>query len=132
MYLYRRDGWGKVITSVEAEKLLAMPCFYILAGQARPMFPMTTRAYPSPFVLVQMQGQQIREKDHHSFGWVTVDATQWERAVAPVLNDPEWDVRLPLFKSALRTGRIEKHVAEVGAALKASFEEAGYGPPQED
>lgn len=121
-----RQGPGRLYSAQEAELLLPYPCFYVLTGSVVPVFPGTLPSNPSPLVTLIRTGLKVREKDTHRFP-MFINADQWHTAVVPVLIDEQWEIKTPLFKRVLETGRIENELALIGSALRQSFISAGYG-----
>lgn len=120
-----RYGFVRNLTPEEAAEQLAIPVFHILTGLASPVFPGSTHSGPSPVVKIQIGGRpnyRLTDKQYV----VSVNAAQWMNAVIPVLEDERWKVQAPLMKTALYNGRFNDQLALIGAALRASFVEAGY------
>lgn len=120
---------SRVLSSNEAAEVLALPCYLILSGYARPYFPTTTRSHPSTTVVVLPDGAGssgtvrpgIRPAEVLP---VSVDGGQWGRCVVPVLRS---DALSPENPATWSLPSLEV-VALVGRALGASFESGGYGP----
>ena len=122
-----RSGPGTYLTSLEAQEQLTLPVVYILAGKAFPVFPKTSGSRPSPFVIIQVKSRMANLDAPLGFP-ITVNGEQWRNAVVPVIEDERWRPREPLFARAIQDGRIKQFLDEVGAALRFSFQQAGYGP----
>lgn len=120
-----------LLTPIEAEQQLAIPCVLILAKVAQPVFPIGNRGAPSLSVLIQ------RVKDYDvgdlpltaSMLPMMVDWRQWRTAVVPVLEDEVWKTTNPITTGLLRAhGGADRLVDLMGRALKDSFISAGWGP----
>jgi len=116
-----------LLSPSQAEEQLPIPCLLILQGVAQPIFSIRDRGFPSPVVLisrVRACGQDVPS--------VTlpfpVDGRQWRTAVVPVLEDETWRVGQPLMSSLLETGGEGEYLRLLGAALRKSFSDAGWGP----
>ena len=122
-----RFGYGAILTATQAEEQLALPVFYILAGKAIPVFPGTGLTGPSLYVrIVRTKEGRVGFYDSPAAFKVTVFWEQWRDAVLPVLQSTQWKVREPLFVRAIETGRTSNMVALIGAALRLSFQAAGF------
>jgi len=120
---------ARVLCSTEAAEVLALPCYLILSGYARPYFPTSTRTHPSRSVVVLPDGEGssgnvppgVRPCDVLP---VSVDGEQWRRCVVPVLRSDS------LSRDNLATWSFPSSevVTLVGRAIGSSFEEGGYGP----
>lgn len=119
-----RLGRGQFLTPEDAERVLAVPCFYILAGRAQPVFPHTSISGPSAYVRIIRLGVVLPR--YHARLPVDVESGQWHKAVLPVLRDERWEVRQPLMKRALADGGIDYYINLIGADLRVSFTNAGY------
>lgn len=123
-----RLGPGRLLTPEQAEEQLAGPVFYLLAGFAQPVFPQSTLTAPSPFVLIQrIKGVPWTLEIAPRFP-VSVNGKQWRTAVVPVLESPGYQKNTVMFRSALQNGNYRDLLAQIGASLRQSFLDAGYGP----
>ena len=116
----------KILSPAEAEAQLRGPCALILAGVAQPVFSVGFRGAPSPVVFVvgvRPPGPNMPQVPLP----VSVEGGQWQAAVVPVLQDDRWSLSHPLARS-LVGGGWDEFVRLVGAALRVSFVNAGYGP----
>jgi len=120
---------ARILCSVEAAEVLALPCYLILYGYAKPYFPTSTRSHPSNVVVVLPDGigasgtvrPGIRPYDVLP---VSVDGEQWKRCVVPVLRSDA------LTRDNLATWSLpsDEIITLVGRAIGSSFESGGYGP----
>ena len=121
---------GGNLTPKQAKEMLALPVYAVLRGQAVPIFPGTSLAGPSGLVGIFKKpgfscsilpaGKTMRLP-------VWVNDRQWERAVVPVLQDPQWQNTNLLF-TGLAVNNLNVVVDAIGTALALSFNAAGYGP----
>ena len=123
-----RLGPAALLTPAQAEEQLPGPVFYLLAGFARPVFPQSTPCAPSPFVLIEKHQEAPGSLMIAPRFPVSVNADQWREAVVPVLEDPRFQVTTPIVQAALIVGGERGLLREIGAALRQSFVDAGYGP----
>jgi hypothetical protein len=114
---------GETYSAKQIADLLCIPCVYLLAGKGQAIFPNTTRAAPSSWVMVVRHGNLSGLPDFPRSG-VTVSWRQWRDVVVPVLEDPRWDPRLNIW-----TGDFIRLKEMVCLALRQSGEAAGYGDP---
>lgn len=119
------------VPDVRFLKELATACFYILAGQADPVFPGSTVAAPSRNVLVVRSasgGDLIRAGDKSLFD-LEVDWVYWQEAVVPVLNDPRFNLTNPINQDRARLENGSLFIRDIEFALVESFREQGFLPP---
>lgn len=136
---YLRVGWSeadviptppaRTLCSIEAAERLALPCYLILSGYAKPFFPTTTRTHPSRVVVVLPDGAGSADAvppglRPASVLPVSVEGEQWRRCVVPVLKSDA------LSPDNLATWSLpsEDVIVLVGRAIGSSFEAGGYGP----
>jgi hypothetical protein len=120
---------SRILSSIEAAEVLALPCYLILSGYARPYFPTTTRSHPSRVVVVLPDGDGsagvvrsgVRPAEVLP---VSVDGEQWNRCVVPVLRSDALTRDNPATWS-LPSWEV---IVLVGRAIGSSFAVAGYGP----
>jgi hypothetical protein len=126
----RQGSVGGNLTPKQAKDLLAVPVYALLNGSAVPIFPGTSLSGPSGLVGI------FRKPGYGCRGLPTgkatafpcwVNGTQWERAVVPVLADPQWLSTNLLFQQ-LASNNLSYLVNAIGEALAQSFHDAGYGP----
>jgi len=124
--LSRGNVSARLLSDSEAGPLLAAPVFLVLTGVAEPVFASSTRAAPSPSVLI------LRTKpDLYGIGAglpVAVLERQWHLAVVPVLKDQRWNPDNPLMASLIATGPGAV-ISLLSRAISQSFRDAGWGPP---
>jgi len=118
-----RRGPAKVITAEEAREKLAIPCYYLIAGKAGPLFPTSSTPAPTTVVWLVPSKRCLQPP----FPPVPIPLEQWREAVLPVVQSEEWDSRAPLIREAIRAGRLSQEVEFLGEDLYRSFTEAGYG-----
>lgn len=126
----RQGSVGGNLTPKQARDLLAVPVYALLNGAAVPIFPGTSLSGPSGLVGIFRKpgysGRSFASGKATSFPcWV--NGTQWERAVVPVLEDPQWLATNLLFQQ-ISSHNLNYLVDAIGEALAQSFHAAGYGP----
>jgi hypothetical protein len=120
---------ARILSSVEAAEVLALPCYLILSGYARPYFPTSTRTHPSRDVVVLPDGEGssgtvppgVRPSTVLP---VSVEGEQWRRCIVPVLKSDALSRENPATWSLPSLEVLDL----VGRAIGASFEVGGYGP----
>jgi len=126
----RQGSKGGNFTPTQAKKLLALPVYAVLRGQAVPIFPGTSLAAPSGLVGIFMKPGSSCRGLPGGRGIVLpvwLNDRQWERAVLPVLQDPRWSNSNPTFVQTASVN-FPSVVDMIGNELAASFHAAGYGP----
>jgi len=121
---------GGNFTPEQARRLLALPVFAILRGDAVPIFPGTSLAAPSGLVGVFRKPGTTCATIPVGRGLVLpvwLNDRQWERAVVPVLIDPRFQGSNLMFQ-ATASNNLSYLVQAIGNELALSFHEAGYGP----
>jgi len=120
----------RILSPVEAETELAVPCWLILAGVAQPVFPNRDRGTPSPVVLISRVKNRLPSNfDLPQTGLpYPVDWRQWRTAVVPVLENQMWSPVNPVTAASITTGSSQEIISLLGRALNASFVAAGWGP----
>ena len=118
-------------------KGLATGVLYIFLDRGHPIFPNSTSAHPSSFVLVERSPNAlIRDGDAVYFPF-SVPWDVWQYAVVPVLKDPDNQIR-PQFRESLvnyvklawlQTGQYDRALLEIEGALQRSLQRAGFLPP---
>lgn len=121
-------GNTRLLTPDEAKAVLAIPCLRILVGDAQPVFPTRNRGNWSPLVCIFPI--RLSTSGPVTTYPVVVDGRQWERAVVPVLLDPQWQVSNSVIRTALTGGQQQWLLDAFGNAIRASFQAAGYGPAE--
>ena len=106
---------------------LAIGCLYLLTGKAMLHFPGTGRDGPSKRVLVDRNASEPLFPGQRGYFPFYVAWNKWEKAVVPVLQDPNFDMRLPKNKSLLRNdpGRLIKYLED---ALTKTFRQERFIP----
>ena len=126
----QQGGRGGNYTPAQAKKILALPVYAVLQGQAVPIFPGTSLASQSGLVGVfRTPGKSCKSLAAGKTMVLPVwlNDKQWETAVVPVLQDPRWQSSNLTFQ-AIASGNLTLLVGAIGDALALSFHEAGYGP----
>lgn len=120
---------GANMTPKQAKKVLTLPVYAILTGQAHPEFTGSNLASPSKTVTIRANSVGCAATPlGKGLGLpCTVDGTQWETAVLPVLQSPIWNASNPIF-SAVSTSNWSYMLETLGNAIAQSFSDAGYGP----
>lgn len=110
---------------------LATACFYILAGQATPVFPNSTVAAPSRIVRVvrTFSGRSLIRAGEKSLFDLEIDWIYWNDAVVPVLEDIRFDLTNPLNQSRAKIESGGIFIRDIEFALVESFREQGFLPP---
>ena len=124
-----RLGPAALISPQQAEDRLSGPVLYLLAGFVRAVFPQSSNSAPSPFVYIQPVRNAPWSLEIAPRFPVSINSKQWHLAVVPVLEDPRWQFNSTMIKRSLESGNQREVLQQVGAALRQSFEAAGYGPP---
>ena len=124
-----RLGPARLLTPEEAETQLAGPAFLLLAGIAQPVFPESSVAAPSSFVIIQRVRPSPRPFLPAIQLPVSINYEQWRDAVIPVLENPTFQVQSTVVRGALVADSGNEVVRQIGRALYQSFTDAGYGPP---
>lgn len=120
---------SRVLSSNEASTTLALPCFLILSGYARPYFPTTTRSHPSTTVVIIPDGVGASGvvppgvKPSNVLP-VPVDGGQWRRCVVPVLESDA----LKRDNPATWSLPSQEIIILLERAIGSSFQSGGYGP----
>lgn len=130
----RQGSKGGNLTPEQARKILALPVYAVLRGQAVPIFPTTNLASTSGLVgIFRKPGGSCRNLlDGKTMVLpVWVNDRQWERAVVPVLLDPRFTNSNPTFVQTSSVA-LNSVVDMIGDVLAVSFHEAGYGPLPDD
>jgi len=128
-----RGGTGKTggnLTPNEAKRMLTLPVYAILTGQAHPEYTGSNVASPSKLVVIRANSGGARTKDPFGKGLglpCSVNGKQWNTAVRPVLEDPRWNASNAIF-TAVATSNWSYFLESLGNALAQSFSDAGYGP----
>jgi hypothetical protein len=106
---------------------LAVGCLYLLTGRAMLHFPGTARDGPSKRVMVDRNASEPLFPGQRGYFPFYVPWNKWNKAVVPVLQDPNFDMSLPKNKSLLRTdpGRLIKYL---GDALTETFRQERFIP----
>lgn len=115
---------GYKLTAEQAEKILAAPVYYALRGHAQITFPHTSRSAPSPTVLFTWSSGGLKGV-RESFKPLVMDGEQYRLAVLPVLENESYHPGKPI-NAACSENQIKEAIGNVGKALRASFEAAGY------
>jgi hypothetical protein len=111
----------QLLTPDEAKVILTEPCLRILVGDAQAIFLPRNRGKPSPWVwIIPIRGNRQPT--------VFVGRDQWEKAVVPVLLDPQWSTSSSLIKEALSGGQLAWLLEVFGNVLRQSFLDQGFGP----
>lgn len=133
--MQNRFGPGRNRTPLEAKRDLPPALLMVLLDAARLDFGTGTNSSPARLVYVRKSTRTSNWSRSIKFfgavldtGPLVVNRKQWDTAVAPVLSDPIWDMSLPINRVKLLTGRVHEILDDLGHALMASFEKAGYGP----
>lgn len=106
---------------------LAVGCLYLLAGRAMLHFPGTARDGPSKRVVVDRNASEPFLPGHRGYFPFYVSWDRWDKAVVPVLHDPNFDLSLPKNKSLLRNdpGRLLRYLED---ALTETFRQERFIP----
>lgn len=112
-------GRPNLLTPDEAKVILTDPLLGILRGVNQAIFSQRNQSNYSPYVLIM----PIRQSQNNTVP-VYVEGMQWESAVVPVLQDPQWQSNLIKQSNPVQDQWVRNLF---GDALKASFEAAGYG-----
>lgn len=126
----RQGSLGGNYTPAQARKILALPVYALLRGNAVPIFPGTSLAAQSGLVgIFRTPGNSCRTLPNGVTMVlpVWVNDKQWETAVVPVLLDPRWSDTNLLFQT-MASNNLNLVVQSIGNALAVSFHDAGYGP----
>lgn len=134
-----RVGLGKNRTPQEARRELPLPCLLVLLDAANLDFGLSTVGFPAELVFIRKSTRSRRQVEAIpgldyalDANFIAINQKQWDRAVAPVLERPEFDMRTSLNRSLLNNGGVSQILSALGFALEASFVEAGYGPASSD
>lgn len=120
---------SRVLSSNEAAGILALPCYLVLSGYAKPFFPTSTRSHPSTTVVVLPDGDGASGTvppgiKPYAVLPVSVDGEQWRRCIVPVLKS---DALSPDNRATWSLPSAEV-VELIGRAIGSSFQSGGYGP----
>ena len=120
-----RGAFHGNLTAAEAETVLALPVFHVLAGHAFLSFPGSTVSRPSRFVEIKMGS---RYTNLFAGFPVRVNLNQYRKAVLPVLRDPSNDTLRPINLADIQEGHPirERYLERLGQRLRQSFEAAGF------
>lgn len=113
-------GRPNLLTPDEAKVILTDPLLGILRGENQPIFSQRNQSNYSAYVLI-LPVRRVESGLQHP---LYVEGLQWERAVLPVLQDPQWQSNLIKQSSSPQYSWVRELF---GDNLKASFQAAGYG-----
>jgi hypothetical protein len=131
---HRRYGLGRNRTPQEARRELPIPCLLVLLDVARLDFGLSTIPAPADRVFIRASTRTESASSILNLPYrlqdnvVAINGSQWDCAVAPVLERPDFDMTTPLNQSLLATGRVGEILSALGYALEQSFIDCGYGP----
>ena len=85
-----RGGVAPIRTAEELSTLLPIPLYLIVSGLAKPVYPQTSRAHPSPAVGVIAVETLPKSLKPTMSGVlpIWIHWTQWQDVVVPVMADP--------------------------------------------
>lgn len=125
----RHGAVGGNLTPQQAKKLLTLPLYAIISGQAHAEFRGSNLASPGETVaIVPNFGRCAIDPGGRGFGLgIQVNCKQWLTAVVPVLQSQQFTPGSP---SVIFTGgqNWNYYLEALGNALAQSFSDAGYGP----
>ena len=128
----RRARYGAVggnLTPQQAKKLLTLPLYAIVTGQAHPEFLGSNLASPGRTVkIVANTGRCANSPDGRAFGLgIQVNCKQWLTAVVPVLQSQQFTPGSP-SAAFVAPNNWNYYLEALGNAIAQSFSDAGYGP----
>lgn len=113
----------RILSSIEAEKELPIPCLLILMGIAQPIFTDRDRSKPSSVVMIsRVKGKQIPIGIPVTLPY-SIDWKQWNRAVIPIIEDERWRPDNPVMIGLDTT----EYLSLLGSAIRQSFIDEGWG-----
>lgn len=111
-------------------KNLAVGCFYILRGQAEPLFPFAVVGSPSKTVRVVRTALRLRRPGDEAYFPIHVDWKIWNNAVVPILEDERFQFEHKVVSDYWMSSedKIAQFIKNLEEALVESFQEKGYLP----
>ena len=128
----RRGRHGVVggnLTPQQAKKLLTLPLYALISGQAHAEFRGSNLASSGSMVaIVPNNGGCSQTPAGRAFGTgIRVNGRQWERAVLPVLQSQQF-IPGSSAVTAVASSNWTYFLNALGDAVAQSFSDAGYGP----
>jgi hypothetical protein len=128
----RRARYGAVggnLTPQQAKKLLTLPLYAVITGQAHPEFIGSNLASPGRMVAIVPNGERCASLPNgRGMGTnIRINCKQWESAVLPVLRSQQFTPGSP-SSTFVAPSNWTYYLEALGDAIAQSFSDAGYGP----